>query len=204
MEKTIKRITIILALGAVVALPAGQILVRAHKDKVVERDLAQANQVSATALPELIDALTRKDSVLEAAYGWLCSQLPDAISGHLPELYPAPMIRVNAADALGRLGPAAKPAVPELIVLLQDDFADASAALSLGQIGPEASEAIPALMRAVHEERLGAATALAKVGSSARAARSVLVASTGNGPAWLRHESAQALRKMGEDHLARN
>jgi hypothetical protein len=114
------------------------------------------------------------------------------------------MIWVNAADALGRLGPAAKPAVPELIVLLQDDFADASAALSLGQMGPEASEAIPALMRAVHEERLGAATALATMGSSARAARSVLVASTGNGPKWLRHESAQALRKMGEDHWARN
>jgi hypothetical protein len=198
-----KRITIILALSGVVALAAGQILVRAHKDKAVERDLAQANQVSSKALPELIEALFRKDSAFEAAYGWFCSQLPDAISGHLPQLYPAPIIRLNAAAALVRLGPAAKPAVPELIVLLQDDFADASAALSLGQIGPEASEAIPALMKAVHEGRPGAATALAKVGSSARAARSVLVASAGNGPAWLRHESAQALRKLGEDHSAR-
>ncbi|MGO8928115.1 MAG: HEAT repeat domain-containing protein [Limisphaerales bacterium] len=198
-----KKTTMILALGAVVALAAGQILVRAHKDKAVERDLAQANQVSSKALPELIQALSRKDSALEAAYGWFCSQLPDAISGHLPQLYPAPIIRLNAAAALVRLGPAAKPAVPELIVLLQDDFADASAALSLGQIGPEASEAIPALMKAVHEGRPGAATALARVASSARAARSVLVASAGNGPAWLRHESAQALRKLGEDHSAR-
>jgi hypothetical protein len=203
MKRTMKRITIILALGGVVALAAGQILVRAHKDKAIERDLAQANQVGAEALPELIEGLSRRDSALETAYGWFCSQLPDAISGRLPEVCPAPMIRLNAAAALVRLGSAAKPAVPGLIVLLQDDIADASAALSLGQIGPEASEAIPALMRAVHEERPGAATALAKVGTSARATRSVLVASTGNGPAWLRHESAQALRKLGEDHSAR-
>ena len=204
MKRTMIRITIILALGAVVALATGQILVRAHKDKTVERDLAQANQVSANALPELIEAMARQDTALEAAYGWFCSQLPDAIRGQLPELYPAPMIRLNAAAAVGQLGLAAKPAVPGLIRLLQDDIADANAALSLGQIGPEASVAIPALIKAVHEERPGAATALARVGSSARATRPVLVTSAGNGPAWLRRESAQALRSIGEDHLARN
>ena len=52
MKRTMKRMTIILALGGVVALAAGQILVRAHKDKAVERDLAQANQVGAEALPD--------------------------------------------------------------------------------------------------------------------------------------------------------
>jgi hypothetical protein len=204
MKRTVKRITITLALGAAVALAAGQILVRAHQDKAVERDLAQANQVGLGALPELIGGLSRKDSVVEAAYGWFCSLLPDSFSGHLPEVYPAPVIRLNAAAAVFRLGPAAKPAVPALIVLLQDDIADTSAALCLGQIGPEASDAIPALLRAVHEERPGAATALARVGSSAGGVRSVLVACADSGPEWLRHESAQALRKIGEDHSVRN
>ena len=54
-------------------------------------------------------------------------------------------LRDEAAEALRDLGPAAKPAVPELIRLLDDSSANRSAAEALGTIGPDAAEAVPAL-----------------------------------------------------------
>jgi HEAT repeat protein len=48
---------------------------------------------------------------------------------------------------LGRIGPAAKAAVPDLIVLLKEDnlLLALFTAEALGQVGPEAKEAMPAL-----------------------------------------------------------
>src|SRR5438105_4652779 len=56
-------------------------------------------------------------------------------------------IRVDAADELGRKGPAAKAAVMELIRVLKDadEHVRDAAADALGQIGAEAKAAVPAL-----------------------------------------------------------
>ncbi len=66
-----------------------------------------------------------------------------------------PLIRMNAAQTLGRFGPAAAVAVPNLIAALADEFEDVRkyAAIALGKIGPEAKDAIPALT-AMQEESL--------------------------------------------------
>jgi hypothetical protein len=54
-------------------------------------------------------------------------------------------LRDEAMDALRSLGPAAKPAVPELIRLLREGRANRQAAAALGDIGPAAEAAVPEL-----------------------------------------------------------
>jgi len=205
-ERTEKMKTTIVSLGltAAVSLGAGQILVRAHQDKSVDRAVAQIHQLDLAALPQIIKGLSRRDTALEQGYSWLRSQLPESVNSHLPEILPASLVRLNAAAAVGRLGPGAKSSVPQLIHLLQDDLADSNAALSLGRIGPEARAAVPALMKAVQEQRPGAASALGKMGLAANAARSVLRTACGSGPEWLRYEAIRALGETGEEFSARN
>ena len=57
---------------------------------------------------------------------------------------PEPSVRIEAAEELAVLGPAAKNAVPSLMDLLDDEDANvrASAAIALGRIGPDAKEAV--------------------------------------------------------------
>jgi len=75
--------------------------------------------VSAAGVPELIQGLKRPD----------------------------PADRASSAQAIGRIGPAAKEAVPALIATLKDRDLGvrAAAAYSLGQIGPDAKSALPDL-----------------------------------------------------------
>jgi HEAT repeat protein len=84
--------------------------------------------------------------------------------------------RIQAANALGEIGPGAKAAVPALIERLQDKEAEAriSATRALGRIGPQAQKAAPALNAALDSkdsiERRTAAVALLRIGSHADAA----------------------------------
>lgn len=59
-------------------------------------------------------------------------------------------VRWAAADALGKIGPAAAEAVPALTAALTDADWDVrrAAADALGRIGPEAAEVVPALTAA--------------------------------------------------------
>ena len=108
------------------------------------------------------------------------------------------MIRLNAAAVIGRWGKAALPAVPQLIRLLKDETADGNAALSLGMIGPDPKEAIPALIEAVEEQRPFAATALAKLGVSARVAGPTLQTVSKTGSECVRREALLALHQLGQ------
>jgi len=68
-------------------------------------------------------------------------------------------VRALAADTLGNLGPAAKPAVDDLTKHLLDPheqvvFVLRSVAQALGNIGPDASTAIPALEEALKMPRV--------------------------------------------------
>ncbi len=70
--------------------------------------------------------------------------------------HPDPTQRLNAAYALGEIGPAARAAVPALIRAMgrredgQDEFLE-YAVRALGRIGPEARAAVPALHRLLGE-----------------------------------------------------
>lgn len=77
----------------------------------------------------------------------------------------------RAAEALGRLGPAAKDAVPALAAALKDPerFVRMSAARALGQLGAASKEALPALAAALNDSdsfvRGTAARTLGRVGA---------------------------------------
>jgi serine/threonine-protein kinase len=61
--------------------------------------------------------------------------------------------RVRSAEGLGRLGPAARPAVAALIEALKDKdkLVRSESARALGRIGPEAKQAVPALTVAARD-----------------------------------------------------
>ncbi len=94
---------------------------------VFHPDLVVAQEGISSRVPTLIEALKDPDS--DVGYG--------------------------AAQALGRIGPEAKAAVPALIKALVDDPRNtvrSHAAQALGQIGPEAKAAVPALIEALKDE----------------------------------------------------
>src|SRR5262249_11698899 len=80
----------------------------------------------------------------------------------------AEVVRVSACKALGDIGPDAKEATPDLILLLADPDVFRQAVLSLGKIG---KPAVPALIKALDspddEVRRGAAMTLGHIGPQA-------------------------------------
>jgi HEAT repeat protein len=76
---------------------------------------------------------------------------------------------MHAIDALGKIGPAATPA---LIAALKDphEAVRGNAAVALAEIGPNAAETVPALAAAlkdpVENVRQSAANALGKIGAA--------------------------------------
>ena len=85
-------------------------------------------------------------------------------------------VRAGAALALSCQGPAAEPALGDLLKLLKEDKDEgvrAEAATALGCIGPAAKEAVPALIDALKNDSLihwRAINALGDIGPNARAA----------------------------------
>ena len=142
------------------------------------RVFLKSSAASAAGLGGLADpsAARGADKPHEATYdgktiGHWVAQLKDRDSG----------ARSAAAAALGRIGPAAKGAVPGLTAALKDRHAQVryDAAAALGQIGPAAKGAVPALIDCLKEEdersRRAAAWALGHIGPEARAAVPALI-----------------------------
>jgi hypothetical protein len=67
---------------------------------------------------------------------------------------PDPLVKKQAAEVLARMGSDAKPAVNDLIPLLDDPDPEIRkvAARTLGRIGPDAAAAVPALMRTLIQQ----------------------------------------------------
>ena len=107
------------------------------------------------------------------------------------------------AQALGRLGEAAAPAVPRLAALLRDDHLAIreAAATALGNIGSAASPAVPDLARALrdccHDVRAEAAEALGRLGPAASSATPALIEAMNDPISWVRLKSAEALVAIG-------
>jgi len=159
------------------AIPA---LMEALKD-----NSSRVREVAATALgnipgemrvavPALVEALQDKDrSVREAAASSLgrIAQSPElAVRALMGELNRDDDDRDYAMNALIKFGAAARPAVPALIVMLNQVDSDLPyyAAQVLGSIGPDALSAEPGLIRLLRgtddQTRLEAADALGKIG----------------------------------------
>jgi HEAT repeat protein len=85
-------------------------------------------------------------------------------------------MRTNILEILAGIGPAAKPALDELVKELGDTDAEhaSEAAVAIAAIGPEAAAAIPALQRLVADAkaaagvRYSAAYALGRIGPAAK------------------------------------
>jgi HEAT repeat protein len=103
--------------------------------------------------------------------GGLCV---DTLRGKLAD----PKLRLNIMEILSALGPAAKPALDDIVKGLSDADGEyaGDAAVALAAIGPEAAAAIPELRRLLADEktnpglRYAAAFALGRIGPAAKAA----------------------------------
>jgi CubicO group peptidase (beta-lactamase class C family) len=111
-----------------------------------------------------------------------------------------PLVRENAAIALGRLGSAARQAVDPLVKALGDEdlYVRGTAAVALGRIG---AAAVPALVRALADEngevRRSAAIALGRLGASARGAIPALIAGLADRDENVRYAASVALGGLG-------
>jgi HEAT repeat protein len=84
-------------------------------------------------------------------------------------------VRLAAVEALDEFGPAAAPAVPDLIEILSEDSdLPGSAMTTLLDIGPAAAPAVPALIKVLDDDDYGyrglAAQALGSIGPDAKTA----------------------------------
>jgi hypothetical protein len=138
---------------------------------------------AASAIDELVKALSDPDPNVRIAAAWALSQMESAgagaVSGLKRSLADAnPRVRSLSAVALRSIGPRAVDAVPELIQALNDSaaYVRAPAADALGSIGPAAKAAVRALserlLTTVEQAYVlrSAASALGNIGPDAAAA----------------------------------
>lgn len=110
--------------------------------------------------------------------------------------------RREAAWGLGALGPAAQPAVPELIEALKDkkDYVRRGAAWALGGMGAAAKAAVPALTEALgdvdNQVRSEAASALGGIGVAAKAAVPAMIKALKDKDPQVRSDAAAALKNI--------
>lgn len=115
---------------------------------------------------------------------------------------PRPVRRIAAAQALGAIGPAAAPSVPELTQALDDreSWVRSQAAMALGEIGPAAADSAPAMLaalrRAGYFEGGLIGPSLAKLGPGVVP---LLIEATHERGGNVRREATQALRLIGPE-----
>ena len=110
---------------------------------------------------------------------------------------------MEVVRTLGRIGPAAKDAVPALIAALKDEDGDVRMEVvrTLREIGPAAEDAVPALITALKDEiwdvRGSAANALREIGPAAEDAVPALITALKDEIWDVRGSAADALREIG-------
>ena len=129
-----------------------------------------------------VGLLSDADPDVGRAAGGALIRLGSAAVGALQSKMNDPAIRLNIMEILAAVGPAAKPALAELVKGLaeSDPQVRGDAAVAIGAIGAEATAAVPELQKLVADEtvaagvRYAAAYALGSIGPSALAAEPVL------------------------------
>jgi HEAT repeat protein/lysophospholipase L1-like esterase len=167
--------------------------------------LAGIGAAAKSAVPALIDELDDADERVRA-------RSEDALGRIGPGVeFVAPLARhVSdtaspgrglAAETLGRLGPDARAAVPELIAAVPDARSDVRwrAIWALGRIGSASAPAVPALRAVLPDPDVGwrAAEALGGIGPAAVEAVPDLVTRLADSSSNMRWRSAEALGRIG-------
>lgn len=132
----------------------------------------EKKKLAATFTGLLTDADPEVGRAAGAALIRLGGVCVDTLRGKLAD----PAMRTNILEILAGIGPAAKPALDELVKELGDTDAEhaSEAAVAIAAIGPEAAAAIPALQRLVADAkaaagvRYSAAYALGRIGPAAK------------------------------------
>jgi len=168
------------------------------------RALARIGPEARVAVPVLIKRLLDEDLAvgvesavaLYAIAGWMDLYVPVLSNGLKVEPH-------YVANAIIRIGPAAKPVVPALIELIQetDDEVDRYwAATALGHIGPEAKAAVPILADIMKTKDRGTPDNVGHVLSLiGRPAVPMLIETLSHSDPDLRSSAALALGKMGRE-----
>jgi HEAT repeat protein len=114
--------------------------------------------------------------------------------------------RRRAAYAIGRIGPAAKAAVPTLVELLEDRHGEVRwyALYALGRVGPASAEAVPTIIKSMQDKnndkdfRHNGALALGHIGPQAKAGEPLLLAVLKSGDPTYRVRAAGALWRISQ------
>jgi len=111
-------------------------------------------------------------------------------------------VRLAAAKALGKIGPAAIPALTELLTD-KDEGVRMVAATLMGKIGPDAMKAVPALTQLLKDNnkwvQMNAALALGEIGHEAKTAIPALMELLQEKNETVRQAATWALRKIGPE-----
>ena len=107
-------------------------------------------EIGPRGVPTLIDMMSYRESSLRAR---LQKVLAKQKIVKMKEPLPAERVQWRGARGAWVLGPGAKAAIPELIILLtnQSTWVRGSAAMALGKIGTNAALAVPALVKALDD-----------------------------------------------------
>ena len=115
--------------------------------------------VGVPAVPALSEALAHTEDAVRIEAAYALTQIGDSAEAAIPVLMEHTKddnveVRRYLPEAFGGIGPAAAPAVPTLIDMLENDDDKQvrfEAALALAQIGPAASDAVPVLEKALRD-----------------------------------------------------
>ncbi|MGE3808002.1 MAG: HEAT repeat domain-containing protein [Gemmataceae bacterium] len=115
---------------------------------------------------------------------------------------PESLLWYQALDCLGELGPAAKPAVAQLIKIFQNEMSYRPYVIEvLGRIGPEAKEAVPLLQPLLKDEkidlRVAAAVALWKIARHAESVPTLTKVMLESDEGFRRAQGAEGLQELG-------
>ena len=168
----------------------------------------QIGAAGAEAVPALLEMLEREEGHAAGPAALSLRRLA-AMDGGLVRSLAAPLReadrdrRARAARNLGKLGPAAAPAVDDLVRVLEDpeENVRAEAVIALGRIASAA--AVPALVDRLRRDngwvREEAARALGRIGPSARAAVPDLMHALRRDDPPVRRQAARALGRLGSE-----
>jgi HEAT repeat protein len=175
--------------------------------------LGDLGSASAAAAPALADALVEGDPHVRSVAAKALGQIGPAAKAAVPKLNTIlnskltnSSGRIEALQALARMGAEARPVHETLVSLLkdQDEHVRWLAAKVLGKIGPPAAAAMPALIAALKDEddevREHAAEALGDIGPSAPQAAAAVIALTAvlkDPKANVRRDAVRSLGQMG-------
>jgi HEAT repeat protein/S1-C subfamily serine protease len=198
------------------ARSAGPSLLEALKDReaaVRQRAARSLGQVGTdnrqTVFPVLTAALKDPDLQVRVAAAEALTTVSPLQAGDLPLLldmlkHQDVLVRGVAARAVGKLGAAARSAIPALTELVRgtpDREVRRAGIGALAQFGVEAREAIPALIEALKDEALrpDVIPVLGKMGAAAKDAVKALAEALSDANAATRASSLAALGKIGPD-----